>query len=74
MQIQEERDRKTGALIVNRYVYCLKHSAANQEQSEVNKAAWKRKVDEQLRKARRQLLTSNKEVPPVSIPVIPPKK
>uniref|UniRef100_A0A915E1U1 Uncharacterized protein n=1 Tax=Ditylenchus dipsaci TaxID=166011 RepID=A0A915E1U1_9BILA len=68
------KKRKDDSVVVNRFVYCHEHTPLSAKPATASMASWKRKVDEQIKRARKQMQTSTKDTPQVSIPVIPPEK
>ncbi|KAI6225149.1 hypothetical protein M3Y99_01377200 [Aphelenchoides fujianensis] len=76
MQMKVETQEKDGSedTIVNRYAFCHQHSAINLKTMPPTQAAFKRQVQENIKRARKVLQDSSRQSIQVAIPVISSKK
>ncbi|KAI6172521.1 hypothetical protein M3Y98_00982200 [Aphelenchoides besseyi] len=76
MQMQVETREKDGSdeTVVNRYVFCHQHTAMNLKTMPSTQAAFKRDVQDKVKKARKILHESSRQSIQVAIPVISAKK
>ncbi|CAD5218508.1 unnamed protein product [Bursaphelenchus okinawaensis] len=76
MQMEVRHTERAGYddTIVERFAYCHQHSAKRSKLIDIGSAAFKRSVADKMKRARRALQNSSKQINNVAVPVVPSAK